>query len=122
MNKEKAICFAGLMESYLNIPSFVCELIEKKLIEGKSEEVIEYIVNRKAELNEKVLVENKVQFVSQYLKPLLLALGEDIVDAEYKKTADEEIVIVSYEGGGSIEVNVHMDSPAALCRDVLKSI
>ena len=36
MDKEKAICFAGLMESYLNIPSFVCELIEKKLIDGVS--------------------------------------------------------------------------------------
>lgn len=67
-------------------------------------------------------MENKALFVDRYFKPLLLALGEDIIDAEYKKTADEEIVIVSYEGGGSIEVNVHMDSPAALCRDVLKHI
>lgn len=67
-------------------------------------------------------MENKALFVNQYLKPLLLALGEDIVDAEYKKTDDEEVVIVSYEGGGSIEVNVHMNSSAALCRDVLKSI
>ena len=28
MSEENRIRFAGLMEAYLNIPSFVCELIE----------------------------------------------------------------------------------------------
>lgn len=67
-------------------------------------------------------MQDKALFVKQYLKPLLLELGEDITNAEYKKTDDEEIVSVSFLGGGSIDVNVHMDSLAALCRDVLKSI
>ena len=50
MDKNDAIKFAGLMEDYLEIPSFVCELIEKKLTEGKYEEVIKYIITRKDEL------------------------------------------------------------------------
>ena len=50
MNKEKAIKFASLMEDYLNIPSFVCEYIEQALINGKYEEVINYIIQRRKEL------------------------------------------------------------------------
>ena len=52
MNKEKAIKFAGLMEDYLNIPSFVCEYIEQALISGKYEEVINYILQRRKELEQ----------------------------------------------------------------------
>ena len=51
MDKNEARKFAGLMEDYLEIPSLVCELIERKLIEGKYEEVIKYIIDRKDELN-----------------------------------------------------------------------
>lgn len=51
MDKNEARKFAGLMEDYLEIPSFVCELIEEKLTEGKYEEVIKYIIARKDELN-----------------------------------------------------------------------
>jgi len=51
MDKNDAIKFACLMEDYLEIPSIVCELIERKLTEGKYEEVIKYIINRKDELN-----------------------------------------------------------------------
>ena len=47
MNKEDAIYFAGLMEDYLHIPSFLCETIEKKIIDEKYKEVIEYIIQRK---------------------------------------------------------------------------
>lgn len=54
MDKYLAIKFAGLMEDYLEIPSFVCELIENKLINGKYEEVIKYIIDRKDELNKEV--------------------------------------------------------------------
>ena len=50
MNKENAIKFAGLMEDYLNIPSFVCEYIEKALIDGRYKEIIEYIIQRRNEL------------------------------------------------------------------------
>ena len=47
MAVEDAIVFAGAMEDLLNIPSLVCELIEKKLTEGKYEEVVRYVVERK---------------------------------------------------------------------------
>ena len=50
MEKQDAIYFAGLMEDYLQIPAMVCELIEKKLIQGKYEEVIKYIIQRCKEL------------------------------------------------------------------------
>lgn len=50
MNKERAIEFASLMEDYLNIPSFVCEYIEQALISEKYEEVINYILQRRKEL------------------------------------------------------------------------
>ena len=53
MNRKEAIYFAGLMEFYLNIPSFVCEYIEKKLIDENYKEVIEFIINRTKELKEK---------------------------------------------------------------------
>lgn len=52
MNKENAIKFAGLMEDYLNIPSFVCEYIAKALIDGSYREVIEYIIQRRTELEQ----------------------------------------------------------------------
>ena len=52
MNKERAIKFASLMEDYLNIPSFVCEYIEQALISGKYEEVINYIIQRRKEIEQ----------------------------------------------------------------------
>jgi hypothetical protein len=51
MDSNDAIMFAGLMEDFLNVPSLVCELIEKKLTEGKYEEVIRYIIERKKKMN-----------------------------------------------------------------------
>ena len=59
MSEEKRIRFAGLMEEYLNIPSFVCELIEKQLEDNKYKEVIEYIVQRRNE------IENKEDYLSE---------------------------------------------------------
>lgn len=53
MNKEEAVYFAGLMEDYLNIPSFICESIEKDLVNGRYKEVIEYIIQRKKEQKER---------------------------------------------------------------------
>lgn len=52
MNKEEAVYFAGLMEDYLNIPSFLCEAIENDLVNGKYKEVIEYVIQRKKEVEE----------------------------------------------------------------------
>lgn len=49
MNQKDAIYFASLMEDFLNIPSFVCEMIEKNLIDEKYKEVIEFIITRKKE-------------------------------------------------------------------------
>ena len=50
MNKKDAIYFAGLMEDFLDLPSFICEMIENNLIEEKYKEVIEYIIMRKKEI------------------------------------------------------------------------
>lgn len=62
MSEEKRIRFAGLMEEYLNIPSFVCELIEKQLEDNKYKEVIEYVVQRRNE------IENKEDYLSEQEK------------------------------------------------------
>lgn len=62
MSEENRIRFAGLMEAYLNIPSFVCELIEKQLQDNKYKEVIEYIVQRRNE------IENKKDYLSEQEK------------------------------------------------------
>lgn len=53
MNKERAIYFAGLMEEYLNIPSCVCENIENELINGEYYKVINYVIERRKELENK---------------------------------------------------------------------
>ena len=50
MSRERAIYFAGLMKEYLNIPSCVCENIENELINEKYYKVINYIIDRKKEL------------------------------------------------------------------------
>ena len=62
MSEENRIRFAGLMEEYLNIPSFVCELIEKQLEDNKYKEVIEYVVQRRNE------IENKEDYLSEQEK------------------------------------------------------
>ena len=53
MNKEEAVYFAGLMEDYLNIPSFICESIEKDLVNCRYKKVIKYIIQRKKYLKER---------------------------------------------------------------------
>lgn len=47
MDKEDAEFFAGEMEEFLDIPSMLCEGIEKKLIEGNFKEVCEFILRRR---------------------------------------------------------------------------
>lgn len=69
MDKERAIKFASLMEDYLNIPSFVCEYIEQALISGKYEEVIDYIIHRRNEIEEEEMMdENELLFDEFYEK------------------------------------------------------
>lgn len=53
MSRERAIYFAGLMKEYLNIPSCVCENIENELINEKYYKVINYIIDRKKELEKR---------------------------------------------------------------------
>ena len=67
MSEENRIRFAGLMEEYLNIPSFVCELIEKQLQENKYKEVIEYVVQRRNEIENKVSYLSEQEKINQYL-------------------------------------------------------
>jgi len=62
MKKEDAIRFAGLMEEYLNIPAFVCEMIEKQLEENKYKEVVEYVIQRRNE------IENKPDYMTEQEK------------------------------------------------------
>lgn len=50
MTEDDARYFAGLMEDFLEIPAFVCEVVERYLMDGKFESVCEYVVQRKREL------------------------------------------------------------------------
>lgn len=47
MNLNDAMYFASLMEDYLEIPVFICEKIENKLVNEEYKDVIEFIINRK---------------------------------------------------------------------------
>ena len=67
MSEENRIRFAGLMEEYLNIPSFVCELIEKQLQDNKYKEVIEYIVQRRNEIENKEYYLSEQEKINRYL-------------------------------------------------------
>lgn len=52
MNKEEILKFTAIMGEFLDLPAFVCEVMEAKLEKGKYEEVCKYIVKRKKELEE----------------------------------------------------------------------
>ena len=67
MSEENRIRFAGLMEEYLNIPSFVCELIEKQLQDNKYKEVVEYVVQRRNEIENKEDYLSEQEKINQYL-------------------------------------------------------
>lgn len=53
MDKSNARIFTCLVADPLDLPSFVCEMIEQKLIEGKYEEVVNYCIQRKKEISQK---------------------------------------------------------------------
>ena len=67
-------------------------------------------------------MENKAEFVEKYLKPLLIAANVEVIDAVYEKQEGEEIVRITFWGGGTHEKNVSCDSLIALSRDVLKGL
>lgn len=70
MNKEEAIRFAGLMEDYLNIPSFVCEMIQQQLEQNKYKEVVEYVVQRRNEIESKEDYISYQQAINMWIKKL----------------------------------------------------
>ena len=67
-------------------------------------------------------MENKAEFVEKYLKPLLIASNVEVVDAVYEKRGYEEVVIITFWGGGTHVKNVTADSLIALSRDVMKGL
>ena len=79
MNKEELIRFAGLMEDYLNIPSFVCEMIEQQLEENKYKEVVEYVVQRRNE------IESKPDFISDRNAITMLVNQNEQKDKEIER-------------------------------------
>ena len=46
MNEQDARLLAGQLQDWVRIPSFVCEMIEDRLANGKYEEVCNFIVRR----------------------------------------------------------------------------
>ena len=56
MEKGVARQFVCLMADYLDIPSFVCEKMESQLIKGEYEDVINFVVKRKKEIEKKATV------------------------------------------------------------------
>ena len=79
MNKEETIRFAGLMEDYLNIPSFVCEMIQQQLEENKYKEVVEYVVQRRNE------IESKPDFISDRNAITMLVNQNEQKDKEIER-------------------------------------
>ena len=79
MNKEDSIRFAGLMEDYLNIPSFVCEMIQQQLEENKYKEVVEYVVQRRNE------IESKPDFISDRNAITMLVNQNEEKDKEIER-------------------------------------
>lgn len=66
---------------------------------------------------EKALEDRKL-FVHN-LGELLSQTREDVISCELD---DNEIVTITYKGGGTHKVNVYMDSYTAIIRDVAKAV
>ena len=84
MDKERAIYFAGLMEEYLNIPSCICENIENELINENYYKVINYVINRRKELENKVNYEAYQEFAD-----IVVQLQQQ--NKKYKEVIDRAI-------------------------------
>lgn len=64
---------------------------------------------------------DKYTWTHKYLKPLLVSLGRGIVACEYYNVEHElEIVRVTYDSGAHRDINVSMDSKAAIVEDIYK--
>lgn len=100
MNKKDSIYFAGLMEDYLNIPSFLCEIIEKDLEQQKYKDVIEYIIQRKQEL--KSIGKDKDILIKEYVEQL----KQQLEVSEQKRLEAIEFVRLCMENNSSIGCNM----------------
>ena len=70
-------------------------------------------------------MENKQQLILDALCSALQLTRDqaDLESLEYKEIGpDEQRVIATYDGGGSREINVSLDSGIAMTRDVLRAI
>lgn len=105
MNKEKAIYFAGLMEEYLNIPSYVCESIKNELINEKYNKVINFVIDRRKELENKANYKSYRDIVNMYLQLqqenkrlkeeyVLLQNASDKVEEELQNRIDKAIYYI----------------------------
>lgn len=70
MNKKQAIRFAGLMEEYLHIPSFVCEMIQNQLENNNYKEVVEYVIQRRNEIESKDNYISEQQAINMWINKL----------------------------------------------------
>ena len=93
MNRERAIYFAGLMEEYLNIPSCICENIENELINENYYKVINYVINRRKELENKVNYKTYREITNMYLD-LQNRIDKAIECLETKRIREKAIVDV----------------------------
>lgn len=67
-------------------------------------------------------MENKKAFVREFGELLHKFGVEEIVHMEYERKGSLETVVITFHGGGQIEVNVSMDSYVAIIRDVMKML
>lgn len=72
--------------------------------------------------------QQKANFTEKYLKPLLMAVDEEVTEVAYRAEENErgylynELVVVTMRNGYTIEANVNMDSLLAMAKDTLKEM
>lgn len=76
-----------------------------------NETAVMFMANEKALEDRKLFVHNLGELLSQ--------TREDVISCELD---DNEIVTITYKGGGTHKVNVYMDSYTAIIRDVAKEV
>lgn len=67
--------------------------------------------------------EDKTAIIKKLMEVLQMTrAGADIVRMDYVSSDYDEVVEVEYFGGGRKDINVSIDSGAAMIRDVMKEI
>lgn len=75
------------------------------------------------EYTEETEKQRKERFVEKHLKPLIVAMGLDIINVVYRTDGEyNEIVTLFYESGYTVNKDVTADSLPALVRDVIKEL